>query len=189
MSDPTKPPARRDAVDLWNAAVAEAYAEDAPGLEAAGGDALDRELADEGFDLAEIEAMAAASFDAARAKHAAGSRAKVEPAAAPLPPAGDESQREPVWVADAGPSSNVVPLAPRRKLTVWLAYAVAAAAATGGAAYVAGHARREAPPPPPPVVEEPTPAPPAPIAPKIAPPVAPEAPSPAQDTSGKKAPR
>jgi hypothetical protein len=194
MSDHPKPPAPRDAVALWNAAIAEAYADDAPSTatatarsEARGSD-LDRDLVDEGFDLAEIDAMAAASFEAARARHAATVGGKVAPALVPAPPSSageDDSLREPVWVADAVPSSNVVPLAPRRRSAVWLAYAVAAAAAAGGAAYVAGHSRREEPPPPPPVVEEPVARPPAPVAPAV-PPLVNEAPGSAHD---KKAPR
>jgi hypothetical protein len=185
MSDKPKVPAEESAVEKWNHAVREAYADSSAGAGVDAGPELsdeevERQLVAAGVDLAAEDAKAAATYDAVVAM--------LERQSASV--AGDHDEEEPrsnvAWVASTATPSAATPPA-KRSRAVWIAYAIAAAIAVGGAAYVAGH---QAPPPEPPMdtpivhPTEPTPA----------PTVAPTAPAPEPQPSGppkadKKAPR
>ena len=139
MSEKPKSEARvapadeRPHADLWNRAVAEAYAEperaDVPSEPSASEEELDRHLRAAGFDLEAEDLEADATYDAMVAKLAA---------APPPARALEEPLVEGAWTASTDVANDV--RSPRRSnKVVWLAWAVAAAAATGGAAYVAGH--------------------------------------------------
>jgi hypothetical protein len=183
MSDKPKVPAEASAVEKWNHAVREAYADSSTGSSVDAGrelsdEEIERQLVAAGVDLAAEDAKAAATYGAVVAM--------LERQSANL--TRDHDEEEPrshvAWVASTATPSVATPHA-KRSRALWIAYAIAAALAVGGAAYVAGH---QAPPPEPPKVDEPVVHPPEPTpVPTVAPPApAPEPPAPSK--ADKKAP-
>jgi hypothetical protein len=144
----------RTAVEEWNRAVREAYLTDVDDAIEESPEEVEKALLADGFDLAELDAFADATYERAVAKF--GGAALQAPERKESSPESIESSA--AWVAPSAPrpASARSNRSARARKVVWLAAAAAAAAATGGAVYL-GTQHKEEPAPEPPPVNKPAP--------------------------------